>query len=309
MRAASTALILLLGLALVGDVHAQRRRGRSTRKGPVTLTAGFTPDPVRLRGRTAGIVPLNERAPGCRGYVGPAPSHVIELDSDFRFLRFFATSREPVLLALRSPDGEWSCSGRPLLGSPREQGAFSRGRYEVWIGSALPGQQVSYELAITEFRSVTPATGRSAETLTTTSGGDVGLEIGAQEGRFRGRRFRRGFVPDPRIDEGQAGGPIRVSLLGGGCRGRTEAQPNHVLELRTDFDYLRVELEGADGETSLVIRTPTGEYLCSAPDDGPARIERDAWPAGRYRIWVGSRARDATPDYRIVYSETRPPLE
>ena len=86
-----------------------------------------------------------------------------------------------------------------------------------------------------------------------------------------------------------------------------EAQPNHVLEQRDPFDYCRIELEAEDGATSLVVRTPSGCYLCSAPDEGPPRVERDEWAAGRYRIWVGSRDREATPEYRIVYSETRPP--
>lgn len=302
MRAASTAWLLTIALVLgTGGVRAQDE--------PVTLATGFTPDPLRLAGRTAGARPLSERAPGCRGYVGAAPDRVFELGTDFGFLRFFVTSRENVTLAVRAPDGEWRCSGRPLLGAPREEGAFAPGRYEVWIGSIAPGAEIGYELSVTEFHSVTPATGRTLEGTAISSGADLGLEIAAEEGRFRDRRFPRGFLPDPRIDDGQAGGSIRAGLIGGGCRGRIEAQPNHVVELRDDFDYFRVELEAPEGATSLIIRTPSGGYLCSAPDEGNPRIERESWPQGRYRVWVGSRARDETPEYRIVYSETRVPSE
>lgn len=311
MRAASTAWLLALGLALAGDVRAQDGVAPDVhaQEDATRLATGFTPDPVRLSGRTGGLVPLSERAPGCRGYVGSSPNHVLEIGAEIGFLRLFVTSREHVTFAVHGPDGGWSCSGRPLLGAPREEGRFGPGRYELWVGSALPGGQISYEVSITEFHSVTPATGRSIEGPAITSGADLGLEIGAEAGRFRDRNFPRGFLPDPRVDEGRAGGSIRVGVLGGGCRGRVEAQPNHVMSLREDFDYFRIEIDAPEGATGLVIRTPSGGYLCAAPDDGPVRIERDAWAAGRYRLWVASRARDETPDYRIIYSETRAPEE
>jgi hypothetical protein len=129
----------------------------------------------------------------------------------------------------------------------------------------------------------------------------------ADTGRFNDRRFPRGYLPDPRIDEGRAGGSIGVGLIGGGCRGRVEAQPNHVVELRDPFDYFRIEIEAEEGATSLIVRTPSGGHLCGAPDEGPTRVERDEWMAGRYRIWVGRRDREATPEYRIIYSETLAP--
>lgn len=296
------ACLFAIGLALAGDVRAQEQAAEG-----VTIARGFTPDPLRLEGTTAGGTPLSGRAPGCRGYVGERPDQVVELGSRFGFLRFFVTSRENVTLAVHAPDGAWHCSGRPLLGAPREEGAFAAGRYEVWVGSASPNRQVAYELNVTEFRSVNPATGRSLETATAGTGADVGLAVGADTGRFPDRRLPRSFLPDPQSDEGRAGGSIGVGMIGGGCRGRVEAQPNHVLELRDPFDYFRIELEAEEGTTSLVVRTPSGAFLCSAPDEGPPRVAREEWMAGRYRIWVGSRRREETPEYRIVYSETLPP--
>lgn len=305
MRGASMAC--LCALALAGDVRAQDVRAQEpvAARG-VPIARGFTPDPLRLEGTTAGATPVSGRAPGCRGYVGERPDQVVELASRFGFLRFFVTSRENVTLAVRAPDGSWRCSGRPLLGAPREDGAFEPGRYEVWIGSASPNTQVAYALHVTEFRSVNPATGQTLETATAGTGADVGLAVGADTGRFDDRQLPRSFLPDPQSDEGRAGGSIGVGMIGGGCRGRVEAQPNHVLELREPLDYFRIEIEAEEGATSLIVRAPSGAYLCSAPDDGPPRLERDAWAQGRYRIWVGSRDREATPDYRIVYSETLP---
>lgn len=311
MRASSTLWLLAFGVALVGDVRAQPPPGGAARdRGALTepdrdvpLASGFTPDPLRLEGATAGATPLSGRAPGCRGYVGASPDQRIELTTRFGFLRFFVTAPEDVTLALLGPDGRWRCSGRPLLGAPREEGGFAPGRYEVWIGARQPGAQVPYELAVTEFHSVTPATGQGLEAAVA-GGADIGLELGAENGRARDRRYRRGFLPDPRIDEGVAGGAIDTALIGGGCGGFVEAQPNHVMTLREPFDYLRIQV-AADAPTTLIIRTPSGGFLCSSPDGAPPMVQRDAWPEGRYRIWVGSRDRAATPDYRIVYSETR----
>ncbi|HEY8427178.1 MAG TPA: hypothetical protein VIL20_02340, partial [Sandaracinaceae bacterium] len=223
----------------------------------------------------------------------------------FGFLRFFVTASSDVTLALRGPDGRWRCSGRPLAGAPREEGSYVAGRYEVWIGGAQPGAQVAYELNVTEFRSVTPGSRRTSEARSV-SAAEIGLDVRAETGRHRDRRMRRGFLPDPRVDPGVAGGPIDVALLGGGCRGHVEARPSHVLTLRDDFDYFRVTVRDASAPVTLVIRAPSGEYFCSAPDEGPPVVERDAWPAGRYPIWVGSREAGATPRYSIEYTETRP---
>ncbi len=271
------------------------------------LTTGFTPDPIRLTGRTSGAQPLSARAAGCRGYVGGGPDQTIELGGRFGFLRFFVTAAEEVTLALRGPDGRWRCSGRPLYGAPHEQGTFEPGRYEVWIGSARPNVQVSYELNVTEFRSVTPATGRGDESLLVSGGAEIGLAITAQRGRFRDRRLRRGFLPDPREDGGEAGGTIDVALLGGACRGHVAEQPSHVLELRDDMDYFRIEVREAPEQTVLVVRAPGGGFLCNAPESGEPVLERESWPRGRYLVWVGTRRLGPTPRYRISYSETRPP--
>lgn len=282
----------------------------------IPLSTGFTPDPVRLDGETAGAVPLSGRAPGCRGYVGDAPDQVLRLESRFGFLRTFVTSQGEVTLAVRSPSGRWHCAGRPLGGAPREEGAFEPGIHEVWIGSVRPNERVAYTLHVTEFRTVAPQQGRTGRAVLDGAGVDIGLAVAATEGRFRGRRLRPGFLPDPRQDGGFAGGELSASLLGAGCRGEVHREPGHLLELggpRTidgevvieRFGYFRVHVREAEGPVTLVVRTPSGGYLCSSPDEGLPSIEQDAWPEGTYRVWVGSRVAGARPRYRIEYTETR----
>lgn len=291
MAARLLALILLLAPALA-----------AAQPEPIALETGFTPDPARATGRTAGTVALHTRAPSCRGYAGTAPDHVVDLRTSFGFLRMFVIAGQDLTLAVRGPDGGWRCAtgrgDRPAL----HEGRYAAGRYEIWVGAPSHASHVEYELQLTEFRTVGPGEDRAAG-----AGGslEVGLDVAAEEGRARGRRILRGFLPDPIQDSGTTGGDVDVRLLGASCLGFVTAQPSHVLTLRDEFDYLRVQLGGAPGVATVVLRTPGGRYLCSSPNEGNAFVDQDAWPEGVYRIWIGAREPNAEVDYRICYTEAR----
>jgi len=291
--------LALLLLVLLVAPRAAAAQG-ATDDGVVRLRTGYTPDPRLRTARTVSTTPLADRARACRGFVGDAPDHVLELESEFGFLRLFTVAAADLTLAVRGPGGGWRCatgrSDRPAL----LEGEWEPGRYEVWVGSPRRDEPVEYELSITEFRSVGPGdeSGRSGSI-------DVGLDVAAEEGRYRDRRIRRGFLPDPRVDDGVAEGTIDVRLLGPLCQGLTAAAPSHVMTLRNEFDYLRVQLGGAEGQTGIVLRTPGGRYLCSAPDEGNAFVDQDAWPEGEYRIWISTLVPDAEPAYHLCYTEAR----
>lgn len=272
----------------------------------IRLSTGFTPDPVVIEGETGSERAMNQLAPRCRGYVGSSPDAVFDLGNEFGFLRLFVIAEQPVNLTVRDASGEYHCSGNALEGAPREEGRFGRGRVEVWIGSDAPDVSVPYELRVTEFRSVTPATGAEERTVPIGGGAELGLAVTASEGRSEDRRLRRGFLPDPRMDDGSAGGEIDVRRLGGECEGYVGEQPNHVLTLRDDFDYLRIQLGEIPGRATLLVRSPGGRWFCDRAESINARVERDAWPQGDYRIWVGGLTRGPGDEYRICYTEARP---
>ncbi|MCA9610671.1 MAG: hypothetical protein KC619_33980, partial [Myxococcales bacterium] len=249
-------LVLILCLAVPASAAAQGD--------PIALETGFTPDPVRAPGETGGAVLLSSRAPSCRGYVGDAPSHVVDLRTGFGFLRMFLVAGRDLTLAVHGPDGGWRCATaqgeRPAL----QEGRYPAGRYEIWVASPEASAEITYELQLTEFRSVGPGETREPGA---SSSLDVGLDLDVEEGRERDRRIRRGFLPDPIEDRGTAQGDIDVRLLGPRCLGFVTAQPSHVLTLRDDFDYLRVQLGGVRGTATIVVRTPGGRYLCSSPEE------------------------------------------
>lgn len=291
-RLAPSFALLLAGWLAAAPAHAQD-------DDVLPLATGFTPDPVRMSGEGGGSRTLRALGASCDGFVGDAPTEVLELQTDFAFLRVFAVSRANITLALRSPDGTWRCSGDRIGSAVMEEGAFAPGRLEIWVAGPERGEPVGYDMSVTEFRSVGPSVGGEAGEI------DIGLTLDAEDGRFRGRRLRRGFLPDPRQDDGLSGGAIDVRSLGPECRGYVGALPSHVLTLRNDFDYLRVQIAGAEGVT-LVLRTPGGRYLCSSPDERPPSLDQDAWAEGDYQIWVGSRDRSTRQPYFVCYTEARP---
>lgn len=74
------------------------------------------------------------------------------------------------------------------------------------------------------------------------------------------------------------------------CLGYANAEPNHILVLTEDQPRLQVAVDSKGGDTTLLIQGPNG-IDCN---DNARRGDRDAaivdsdWPAGSYRIWVGS---------------------
>ncbi|MGE0784693.1 MAG: hypothetical protein AB7S26_03320 [Sandaracinaceae bacterium] len=291
-------LLPLVALAIAGAAGIVRSQDA------VTIATGFAPDPVHLSGTGGGDRSLRELGAGCDGFVGDAPSKRVALSTDFGFLRVFAVSAAPIVLAVRDERGQWRCTGRRIGVAMMEEGRFPQGHLEIWVGSPERGTPVGFDVSLTEFRSVGPAIAAASVEPSVT------LDHEATEGRFRGRRLRRGFLPDPREDDGQASGTVDVRSLGPECRGFVESQPSHILTLRSEFDYFRVQLGDAAGQATLVMRTPGGRYLCSAPEERNAFLDQDAWPEGEYPIWVGVRAATegvpAPVPYHICYTEVRP---
>lgn len=118
-------------------------------------------------------------------------------------------------------------------------------------------------------------------------------------GRRAGARWLRG----------QAEGRVDASSLGlpGGCRGHFSGTPEHVITVRRDLDYLRLETD-AEGDPTLVLVAADGAVYCD--DDGGqglnSRIE-GSFPAGTYRVFVGSYRAGQSATYRLLVTGDRAP--
>ena len=87
------------------------------------------------------------------------------------------------------------------------------------------------------------------------------------------------------------------------CLGYASEEPSHVLLLSGEVNRLSLSVV-SDGDTTLLVEGPRG-IDCN---DNYRRNSRDAavrsgeWPAGTYRIWVGSFEKGDRINYKLLVS-------
>jgi len=115
--------------------------------------------------------------------------------------------------------------------------------------------------------------------------------------------LRSGFMPDPHVVSGQAGGTVPGNAVNPNCRGYYTQQPSHVLMTPTGFGQIRfVVNSGID--TTLLVMLPNGQILCD--DDGGNGLNAllaTSSQAGPIRVWVGSYSSSQMGPYNIGFSE------
>lgn len=92
-----------------------------------------------------------------------------------------------------------------------------------------------------------------------------------------------GFQPDPLVINGTSGG----SVTSRGC-GMIGAAPNYVVNLATNFSYLRFSVQSA-GQPTLLIQGPSGSSCVQALPGGNINVP-GFWEKGTYSVYVGDRA-------------------
>lgn len=316
MRIATTLLGAALGVTIaVGSASAQGTFG------DITLAPGFLPDPAIAAGTSGGGVNAaqhgNTPHGNCIGNIASSPDHVLNLSGNFSYLRIRALSSGDTTLAIRGPNG-WMCNDDgPDTGlDPVIEGAMPSGRYEIFVGSYGGGNH-PYTLSITEIRGNDAARG-AAPNVGSPAGQVAGQVAGQTAGghdapptagsNFESFSLAPGFLPDPKTVSGRSGGSVDASQYGstshGPCRGMISVNPDHVMTLTAAFNYLEVTAT-AQNDTTMVIHGPDG-YRCN--DDDPGRGLnpgiRGSWPAGQYRIWIGTYGTGSTDNHPYTLSVT-----
>jgi hypothetical protein len=109
-----------------------------------------------------------------------------------------------------------------------------------------------------------------------------------------------GFAPDPMTVTGTAGGPIQASTLGVDCRGVVGLVPNHTFTLTAPFPSLRFSVT-APADTTMAVRSPSGQVFCNDDTNGLNPEITNAFPAGEVQVYVGMYNQSAPP---AAYSMT-----
>ena len=111
-----------------------------------------------------------------------------------------------------------------------------------------------------------------------------------------------GFPLDPFLVTAQGGGPVAASTLAKDCIGYVPAKPTVTVDYKGKADLLKAFFY-SDGDTTLVVQTPDGKYVCGDDTnrlvlDPTVEIKKPA--QGRYNVWVGSAAaKDLVPGFLV----------
>lgn len=298
---------LLIGFGLVGADVAQAQRFNPRARplfGAARLRSGFMPDPHVLNGRMGGPIQASQVNSGCRGYISQQPSHVVISRTGFRQIRFIVSAQSDTTLVVMLPNGQILCDDDGGEGlNALIQTTAPRGRIAIWVGAySQSATGHPYTLGVSELGHITasnlnnpgqPNPGRPPSSALASNAPPM----------FGAANLRSGFMPDPHIMSGTAGGSIRGSTISSGCRGYYNPRPSHVLDSRTGFRNIRfVVNSGLD--TTLLVMLPDGRIVCD--DDGGnglnPLVSTNA-PRGPIRVWVGSYSQGRSGPYNIGFSE------
>jgi hypothetical protein len=287
----------------------------------ISPQAGFPLDPFLVSLQGGGPVDASTVSDACSGFVAEAPAVTVDYQGEADLLRAFFLSNGDTTLVVQTPDGDYLCNDdtHPLLLDPSIVITSPvQGVYSVWVGSVAAQDLIPGFLVFTTKESVTagnlaladlvrrqplPATQplrqrqidagqRLAEALAAVEdaaaleagGDDVTVEVTAD-----------GDLPVPEL--------LTNDAL---CSGLVSLAPSYAFDWSGETDTLSLLVE-ADGDTTLLVRTPQGDLLCS--DDASADtlnpLVAISEPAeGRYLVWVGRITPDEPVSGVLTITET-----
>jgi len=269
---------LILHAAAAALTAAMQTPGTAPSYGELSLSAGFTPDPQTVTVRAGGAIDAFDLGPECAGYISDAPGVALDYRAGALDLYLSATSAADTTLIVRTPAGTYLCNDDygDTFNPGVEISDPETGRYEIWVGTYSAG--VGYpeaQVSISE-------TGFSGENpfivpLDEDAPAEARLDLAA------------GFSNDPRSVRVSAGGRVDLFTTEPGCAGFADPEPDLQLDYEAGEFPLYVSME-SDGDTTILVRTPGGEYLCD--DDGAGQLNPGVTirepETGRYLVWAGS---------------------
>lgn len=270
--------------------------------GETSLTSGFSEDPYAVYISAGGSNDASTLGAGCVGSIGGPPDFNLTYTAGSLPLYLTATSDSDVTLVVNTPNGSWSCDDDGA-GSGTDAGlTWSKpqsGVYNIWVGHYSGGENPDATLNISE-------TGFHS---TRASGGSGEIDVSAAP-TYGDVRLDAGFTPDPHTVTLTPGGSIDARTVGDSCQGQVSSAPDVDLYYEPGAFPLYIYVE-SDEDTTLVINTPDGEWLCD--DDSGVGVNPGvgfkAPAAGLYDIWVGTYGGGVSGTATLNISETNFPRD
>jgi hypothetical protein len=168
----------------------------------------------------------------------------------------------------------------------------------VHAGSPQPQQDVVYQQQQPQPQQVVVHQQPQPQTVV------VQTQQGGIASNFGQVTIRPGFTPDPHVVQGTSGGQQAASQRDRRCAGWISGMPDHIVRLEGEFNHLRI-MAAAAADTTLVVQTPSGTYLCDDDSDGRNPMVQGRFQGGQYLVWVGSYQQGVNSQYRLGFSELR----
>ena len=301
------ALVLAAGPSIASPVGGQKGGQQSVditlpaSFGEISLSSGFTPDPLRVDMISGGTIDATTIANGCAGMVARAPDLQVTYSAGSLPLIFGVTSDYDTTLVINGPNGRWYCdddSGdgtNPLMSIPNPPS----GVYDVFVG-AYGGDSAAAQLYITELNGNAYGGG---------DGGDQSNYAGAvdpfEAANYGTITLSAGFRPDPSRLNMRAGGTIDAQNIASHCRGFVTRAPD--VELSYSAGSLPLVLSvDSQSDTTLVVNGPDGRWYCD-DDSGNGSLNPALHltnpQSGTYDIWVGTYSSGVSQPARLDISE------
>lgn len=298
---------LSAGLQATATPAATKTPAADTGTAYITINpaAGFPLDPFLVSLQGGGPVEASTLSKDCAGYIPANSSVSVDYKGKADILRaFFFSDGDPVLV-VQTPDGSYLCNDDTsrLISDPMvEISKPVQGLYNVWVGSTVKTDLIPGFLVFTARTDLDAAR----------------LALGSLVKRQPAPAFLptnpRLAAAAKRVEEAKAAVKSAETLKAGGkpvtkdftasgvlpamemqtgdmlCGGLVSIKPDYAFDWSGDAKALNVLVE-ANGDTTLLVRTPDGTFLCADDADGSNNLNpllAIAKPAaGRYLVWVG----------------------
>jgi len=263
------------------------------------------PDPQVVHGTSGGAVQASNLNPGCTGWIGQNPNHLVNVAAPMSNLRIIVGTAggQDTTLVVQKPDGTYVCDDDSEGMNPIVEGPINTpGIHRVWVGSYTRSELIPYTLGFSELGSVTAASLTGGTPTPTPGTTPANIDTTGSSSNFGQLTLAPGFLPDPQVVSGTSGGSESATTLGVGCIGFVARTPDHFLQVGgAGFPSLRV-MVSSDTDTTLVVRRPDGTFLCNDDSDGTNPMVEGNFPPGQYRVWIGSYAQGQNGSYRLGVS-------
>lgn len=284
------ALAVVLSMAVAAPAHAQRlsTNGDGT-FGRVSLNTDFQPDPYSVSVTAGGPVDASTLGQDCVGSLPQRASFTLNYRAgDTLPLIISAVSQGDAVIAVRAPNGAWSCNDDTDELNPAVRWDSPRsGRYQIFVGNLDATATIPAVLYVSE-------TGTGAMFAANNGGGGEGAPDFSLDPAYGAVDLTSGYQPDPHVQAIQAGGGYDASQLQAGCVGWIARAPDYRVNFTAGNAGLPLIFSvGSSADTTLVINDAGGNWVCD--DDGGNEglnpsITFAAPASGQYDVWVGTFA-------------------